>query len=54
MPQPISQTTGRRKQAVARVRFRPGDGVITINNAPSRTTSPRLPTAWWSLSLSVL
>jgi small subunit ribosomal protein S9 len=31
MPTPLSQTTGRRKQAVARVRFRPGQGVITIN-----------------------
>ena len=31
MPAPLSQTTGRRKQAVARVRFRPGQGTITIN-----------------------
>jgi len=31
MPVPLSQTTGRRKQAVARVRFRPGNGTITIN-----------------------
>jgi small subunit ribosomal protein S9 len=31
MPAPLSQTTGRRKQAVARVRFRPGQGVITVN-----------------------
>jgi small subunit ribosomal protein S9 len=31
MPVPLTQTTGRRKQAVARVRFRPGDGKITIN-----------------------
>ena len=31
MPAPLTQTTGRRKQAVARVRFRPGQGVITIN-----------------------
>jgi len=31
MPAPLSQTTGRRKQAVARVRFRPGEGKITIN-----------------------
>ena len=31
MPVPLTQTTGRRKQAVARVRFRPGDGTITIN-----------------------
>jgi len=28
---PLSQTTGRRKRAVARVRFRPGTGVITVN-----------------------
>jgi small subunit ribosomal protein S9 len=31
MPAPLSQTTGRRKQAVARVRFRPGTGAIKIN-----------------------
>ena len=31
MPAPLSQTTGRRKQAVARVRFRPGSGTIKIN-----------------------
>ena len=35
MPQPLVQSTGRRKQAVARVRLRPneadGDGVITVN-----------------------
>lgn len=31
MPAPLSQTTGRRKEAVARVRFRPGSGVITVN-----------------------
>jgi small subunit ribosomal protein S9 len=30
-PAPVSQTTGRRKRAVARVRFRPGDGKISIN-----------------------
>jgi small subunit ribosomal protein S9 len=34
MPTPLSQTIGRRKQAVARVRFRPGAGVITINKRP--------------------
>jgi small subunit ribosomal protein S9 len=28
---PLTQTTGRRKQAVARVRLRPGTGTITIN-----------------------
>ncbi len=31
MPAPLSQTTGRRKEAVARVRFRPGTGTIKIN-----------------------
>ncbi|MHB1710198.1 MAG: 30S ribosomal protein S9 [Acidimicrobiales bacterium] len=28
---PLCQTTGRRKRAVARVRFRPGQGTITVN-----------------------
>jgi small subunit ribosomal protein S9 len=28
---PLTQTTGRRKQAVARVRLRPGTGVVTVN-----------------------
>jgi small subunit ribosomal protein S9 len=28
---PLNQSTGRRKRAVARVRFRPGTGVITVN-----------------------
>jgi len=31
MPKPLVQATGRRKQAVARVRFRPGQGAIKIN-----------------------
>ena len=31
---PIVQATGRRKQSVARVRFRDGDGTITINQRP--------------------
>ena len=34
MPKPLSQTTGRRKRAVARVRFRPGTGVLTVNGRP--------------------
>ena len=29
---PLTQTTGRRKEAVARVRLRPGTGTITINS----------------------
>ncbi len=32
MSSPITQTTGRRKEAVARVRLRPGTGTITINS----------------------
>ncbi len=31
MSQPLVQTTGRRKRAVARVRVRPGTGTITCN-----------------------
>ena len=31
LPVPLCQNTGRRKAAVARVRFRPGQGKITIN-----------------------
>ena len=34
MASPLTQTTGRRKQAVARVRLRPGDGKVTINKRP--------------------
>lgn len=33
-PAPLSQTTGRRKAAVARVRVRPGQGAITVNRRP--------------------
>ena len=31
MSKPLTQTTGRRKEAVARVRIRPGQGAITVN-----------------------
>jgi small subunit ribosomal protein S9 len=31
---PLVQSTGRRKRAVARVRLRPGKGVITVNTRP--------------------
>jgi small subunit ribosomal protein S9 len=34
MPKPLTQTTGRRKEAVARVRIRPGNGTIKINGRP--------------------
>ena len=32
MTTPLTQSTGRRKEAVARVRLRPGTGTITINS----------------------
>ncbi len=31
MPQPLTQTTGRRKRAIARVRLHSGTGIIRIN-----------------------
>jgi small subunit ribosomal protein S9 len=34
MTAPLTQTTGRRKQAVARVRLRPGTGVVIVNGLP--------------------
>jgi small subunit ribosomal protein S9 len=34
VPKPLVQSTGRRKAAVARVRFRPGTGVVTVNKRP--------------------
>ena len=34
MPKPLIQTTGRRKEAVARVRIRPGTGKVVINGHP--------------------
>ena len=34
MPKPLVQSTGRRKEAVARVRIRAGAGVLTINKRP--------------------
>jgi small subunit ribosomal protein S9 len=33
-PAPLSRATGRRKAAVARVRIRPGGGVLTVNRRP--------------------
>ena len=41
MPKPLIQTTGRRKEAVARVRLRAGTGVIKING---RTFEQYFPT----------
>ena len=40
MPKPLVQTTGRRKQAVARVRLRDGDGVVTVNGRALDTYFP--------------
>ena len=34
MPKPLIQTTGRRKESIARVRLRPGTGVIVVNGRP--------------------
>ena len=34
MPKPLVQATGRRKAAIARVRIRPGTGVVTVNGRP--------------------
>lgn len=34
MTRPLIQTTGRRKEAVARVRLRPGTGVVVVNGRP--------------------
>ena len=34
MATPLTQTTGRRKEAIARARLRPGTGVITVNGRP--------------------
>ena len=31
MALPLTQTTGRRKEAIARARLRPGTGVVTVN-----------------------
>ncbi|HRE02391.1 MAG TPA: 30S ribosomal protein S9 [Ilumatobacteraceae bacterium] len=39
---PLTQTTGRRKESVARVRLRPGTGVVTVNG---RTFENYFPTA---------
>jgi len=34
VPKPLTQSTGRRKAAIARVRFRPGTGTLTVNRRP--------------------
>ncbi|MEZ5321653.1 MAG: 30S ribosomal protein S9 [Microthrixaceae bacterium] len=40
MPQPLVQSTGRRKRAVARVRIREGSGAITVNKRPVQEYFP--------------
>jgi small subunit ribosomal protein S9 len=40
LPKPLTQSTGRRKEAVARVRIRPGTGVITVNKRPIENYFP--------------
>jgi small subunit ribosomal protein S9 len=40
VPKPLIQTTGRRKEAVARVRLRPGTGVILCNKRPFEAYFP--------------
>ena len=44
---PAKIKTGRRKEAVARVRLVPGTGEFAINGRTSRSTSRRGCTAWW-------
>jgi ribosomal protein S9 len=39
---PLIQTTGRRKESVARVRLRPGTGVIVVNGRPFAAYFPIL------------
>jgi small subunit ribosomal protein S9 len=40
MTAPLTQSTGRRKEAVARVRLRPGKGAITVNGRPVEVYFP--------------
>lgn len=49
MTTPLVQATGRRKRAVARVRLRPGSGMITIN---SRSIEEYFPNATHRMVLS--
>jgi small subunit ribosomal protein S9 len=42
VPNPLIQRTGRRKEAVARVRLRPGSGVVTVNGRPFEQYFPIL------------
>ncbi len=40
MPMPLTQATGRRKRAIARVRIRPGSGNIVVNGRSSKDYFP--------------
>ncbi len=40
MPKPLVQSTGRRKEAVARVRIRAGSGQVTVNKRPLQDYFP--------------
>ena len=40
MPAPLTQATGRRKRAVARVRFRHGTGQVTVNGREAQDYFP--------------
>ena len=42
MAKPLIQTTGRRKEAVARVRLRPGSGKVVVNGRPIEQYFPIL------------
>jgi small subunit ribosomal protein S9 len=42
MTAPLVQSTGRRKRSVARVRFRPGTGALTINGRPGEEYFPAM------------
>jgi small subunit ribosomal protein S9 len=42
MTAPLVQSTGRRKRSVARVRFRPGTGALTINGRPAEAYFPAM------------
>ena len=46
---PLTQTTGRRKESVARARLRPGTGTITVNG---RTFEDYFPTAMQRMTVA--
>lgn len=44
MPKPLVQTTGRRKESVARVRLHDGSGQVTLNGKPLEAYFPTMAT----------